>query len=78
MKADQKLSKLDKNCWSWPVDPQCYDQTHQLSLIESSVLESYLSESNTSRQTVSIHIHSDLTRLRQPIHAALDVTGAET
>lgn len=77
MKADQKLSKLDKNCWSWPVDPQCYDQTHQLSLIESSVLESYLSESNTSRQTVSIHIHSDLTRLRQPIHAALDVTGAE-
>ncbi len=76
MKAEKQSSNLVKGRWSWPVDPQCYDRTHQLSSIEESVLESYLSKRKTPEQAVSIHANIDLTRLRHPIHAALDVTEA--
>ena len=76
MKVEQHSSKLTKGLWNWPIETQQYDQTYQLSPVECSVIESYISSINTPEQTVSIHANIDLRRLHQPIHAALGVTKA--
>ena len=76
MKVEQHSFKLTKGLWNWPIETQQYDRTYQLSPVECSVLESYISSINTPEQTVSIHANIDLRRLHQPIYAALGVTQA--